>query len=310
MLFKSILNKKTASVQSEFDRFFLDILKNQTHTGDLLLIDINGYYNPEVKSWRSPDNKMCPYMFGPNKEGHSQFLHHQFIGEYLKKSILEQPYEEYVKQHEYSQERFNEISELQKLEGDSIQYEMLMYLKIWEADLFIKQFYQLVRLSEGLEYDWHFSIWESNRDNDATGKRHEIIRKRIRNKIEKKYPEIYAAIKCAFNTQIRNSIAHSKYSMIGRYIHLNNYIADDDASQIKVVSFDEWVDLMHNTLVIYSQLTRILNCAGEFYRKFQEERKGIMEIRINRKDMVPATEFRMLKYRPEWDDWYWADNED
>jgi hypothetical protein len=75
----------------------------------------------------------------------------------------------------WREERQKEIDELTKIESYSIQMEMLIYLKIWEADLFIKKMYQLVRLNEGQAYDWHFGISESNLANGKTGNRDIII---------------------------------------------------------------------------------------------------------------------------------------
>lgn len=73
MLFKDILNSKTEKLQPEFDKLFDDILNKQTHDGDLLLCRVNGFYNPEVYSWTNIEEKLSPYMIGPNKEGHSDY---------------------------------------------------------------------------------------------------------------------------------------------------------------------------------------------------------------------------------------------
>ena len=310
MLFKNILDQKTAELQPEFDNLFLDTLKNQSHVGDLLLIQVNGFYNKENHKYTNIEKKLSPYVIGHGHEGHSENLHHQFIGNYIKDAISTQPYDEYKNLHKWNPESIEERDELEKQEADSIQKEMLIYLKIWEGDLFIKKFYQLIRLNNGLDYDWHFSIAESNRDKKATGTRDNIIRRKIRDKLKEKYPTIYTGIENAYKSQIRNSIGHSKYSIHGSYIHLNNYIEEDQYSQIQVVSFNEWVNIIHDTLIIYTQQTRLLNIIDKFYSNLSMKTDLTMEVKVNRTDPINVIEYHLLKHRPQWNDWYWKANDE
>lgn len=310
MIFRSILNEKTAALSVEFDRFFKDAFKNQTHLGDLLLIDVNGFYNEEAFTWDNIDKSISPYMIGPNSEGHSEVLHHNFIGKYLEKSTSDQPYDDYKKLHDWSEKRVVEINKLAEIEADSIQYEMLVYLKIWEMDLFIKKLYQLTRLAMGQEYDWHFSIAESNRDQNTTGTREKIIRLKIRDILKDRYPRIYAIIKNAYKTQLRNSIGHSKYSLHGRYIHLNNCIKEDRASQIEVIPFDDWIDIVHDTLIIYNQVSGILLRIEDLYKNLAHHTEQTMEVRISNKKPNSTTEFHILKRRDGFNDWYWKANDE
>jgi len=248
-------------------------------------------------------------MIGPNTEGHSEVLHHEFIGEHLKKGILERDYEEYRALHQWSDERIDEIRGLEKSEAYTVQHEMLIYLKIWEMDAFIKKLYQLTRLTNGQEYDWHFSISESNRDQKATGTRDKIMREKVRNALEKDFPKIYTTIKNAYKSQLRNSIAHSKYSIHGRYIHLNNYIKEDPASQISVVSFDEWIDIFHDTLVFYTQISRIMAMVDDFFNNVVTQATETFEIRITRLDPSPSVEYHLLKHQAGINHWYWMAND-
>jgi hypothetical protein len=303
MLFTDILNKKTQELQPEFDKLFDDILKNQTHDGDLLLTRINGFYYPEANNW---DNTLVKnsYMIGPNTEGHSDHWHYKFIHNYRQNAIANVSYEDYLKKFEWSEARAKEIEVLTESEATSIQLEMLIYLKIWEADLFIKKLYQLTKLSLGEPYDWHFKIKESSRDtSNTTGKREEIIRLKIRDRIKDKYPNLFAAIKNAYKTQIRNSIAHSNYYFIGRYIHPSNFIKNDAASQIQVLSFNEWIDMFHDTMVIYNQLIRFSHLIDNVYSKAAHDNNLLFEVRLNRIDPIEKTEYYILKYRPEFNDW-------
>lgn len=303
MLFKDILIKKNQDLEPEFNKLFNDILKSQSHEGDLLLVQVNGFYYPEAYSWDNVTNKN-PYMIGMGSEGHSDRCHYNFIDLYRSNSVYKLSYPEYLEEVTFSEERMEEIRKLEQKESWSIQLEMLIYLKIWEADLFIKKLYQISLLSQGLAYDWHFKIAESNRDSNATGKREDIIRNKIRDALMEKYPLIYSAIKNAYKTQIRNSIAHSRYFHSGRHIHLANYIKNDPASQLQVISFDKWIDIFHDTMVIYNQLIGFSNKIDSYYSDLIKEPNDIITVRLSKKDPIERQEFINLGYRKHFNDWH------
>jgi hypothetical protein len=162
-------------------------------------------------------------------------------------------------------------------------------------DSYLKKLYQLTRIVNSESYDWHFRIKQSVNVKDIGKKREEIIRVLVRDRLKSDYPLIYAAIKNSYRTQVRNSIAHSQYSIFGRYIHLNNYKADDPYSQIQVITFDEWVDMIHDTLVIYSQVSRLQKLIDRFYVGLSKNSGGTIEVRINRTDPIEKVEFHFLK---------------
>jgi hypothetical protein len=308
MLFQELFTERRERIGKEFDQLFEQAVNNQTHSGDLLLIELNGSYEREAKEWDNIEDKN-PYMYGPRTEGWSDLSHYEFINAY-RSFVHKDSHADYVKRHEWSEEKNNEIRQLEKNESLSIQLEMLVYLKIWEADLFIKRLYQIVRLKQGLHYDWHFRIMESNRDktedevDKPIGTRDEIIRKMIRNPLEKEYPEIFKAIKNAFNSQLRNSIAHSKYSLASRYIHLNNSIKKDPYAQTQVISFDDWISKIHDTLTIYDQLINFMNKVQAYYiNRVKGNSNLAQEIRINRLDPEPVTRYGIVRYRKEFNDW-------
>lgn len=183
----------------------------------------------------------------------------------------------------------------------TIQLEMLIYLKFWEADLVIKKFYQLVRLLYGEPYDWHFKILESSRGSVGIGTRQEIIRKMIRERIKKISPPIYDLIKSTYKTQIRNSIAHSNYSFLGRNIHPNNYIAKDPSCQLRNVPFDEWIDIFHNTLILHNEYIRMKHTINTFYAELAMLDGNSMEIAITRPDGKQT--YTDVEYRQKFEDW-------
>lgn len=295
MLFNELIIKTNNLLQPEFDRLFFKAMKNQTHEGDMLILSENGFYLPEALTWDNLDEPISPYMLGPSNEGHSEMTHYRFINHYRKTSVAHIEYSEYLKLVEYSESRSAEIDKLNAIEETTINFEMLIYLKIWEADTFIKKLYQLVRLATGQPYDWHFKIQESNRDNDATGKRDHIIRKLIRTPLENEFPNIFNAFKNSYHSQVRNSIAHSKYSIIGRHIQINNFIKEDPASQLKVISFDRWTEIFNNTLALYNQLIGLFNKTQKAYYNKALQNGLIHQIRITNDSEIT---FRTLKLDP------------
>lgn len=309
MLFKDILDAKYEQLKPQFEQLYQLILTTQTHESDLLLVHLNGFYNPEVHGWDNLEEKMSPYMFGPNHDGHSENTHRDFIGEYIKHNISDMTLQDYLKKVEYSEKRTKQIDVLNFNESISIQTEMLIYLKIWESDTFIKKFFQFANLLEGNAYDWHYKLMNTSREKETTGTRDVIIRKKIRDKFEEKIPRLYKAFKDTYNFQIRNSIAHSQYSILGRNIQLNNYIQEDAYCRLRVQSFEEWIDRFHETLVVYKLYHEILARINNNYGVVAGQIENKVSIRIIRKDPKNVTEYRYIYFRNSFKDWGWhSDN--
>jgi hypothetical protein len=177
---------------------------------------------------------------------------------------------------------------------------MMIYLKIWEADMTIKKLYEFVRILSGEHYDWYFKISESARDKGALT-RQQIIRKLVRSKVDKISPILSKLIMDTYNTQIRNSIAHSNFYMAGRNIGLNNYIEEDKANQLHNVSFDEWINIFHKTIILYNELIWLSNQTNIIYgdRALSGE---TIEIQITEKIRKPYN--LELEYRGAYKDWH------
>jgi hypothetical protein len=304
MLFKDKLEEKKSIIRPEIDRLLNLALKNQSHPGDLLLFHINGFYS-DMKMWnlRHPNNKLDPHLIGPGVEGHSEMAHHKFIAKY--RSRIHGPnYSDYVAQFivkKWTKAIGKRNEKLLEAEEISIQLEMLIYLKFWEADMIIKKLTQFVRILNGESYDWYFKIAESSRDTDSSGTRQNLLREQVRNKIEPYSRVVYEIIKDTYKTQIRNSIAHSNYSFIGRAIHPNNFIKNDPHSQIQAISFDEWVDIFHCTLILHNEYLRMNNVINQHYARIAADYDNTMEILITDKSgkQYPA----YVEYRLEFEDW-------
>jgi len=286
----------------EIDRLMDIALEKQNHIGDLLLLKENGFYEKKIAEYNKINTtKLNPHVIGPSHEGHSEHAHCLFIHKYRTNNIHKLSYKKYLEEIEYAPEKRNLIDKLIELEETTIQLEMLIYLKFWEADLIIKKLYQFVRILNGEHYDWYFKISESQRDKNSTGKRQDIIRLKIRDKLKKTSPLLYDLIKNTYKTQIRNSIAHSNYSFLGRNIHLNNHIEDDSNCQLETITFDEWIDIFHSTIIFHNELIRMNNIINDYYRKMAMKHDNIFPIMVTEKD---GKQYELpLEYRPRFNDW-------
>ena len=292
MLFKDKLHTISQNLNLEFKDLFTMLLQKQSHVGDLLLVGENGFYFPESKTWDNDEKKYSPYAIGEGQEGHSASLHYEFIHQYRSSVICNYTCADYLKI--ISSESEQKTENFIKQESYTIQLEMLIYLKIWESDTFIKRFYQLARLLYNEPYDWHFRIQESNRDRSATGKRDDIIRNKIRDRLQKDFPCIYDAFKLTYKTQIRNSIAHSKYSFLGRNIHLNNYIKNDPSSPLHGLTFNEWIEIFHTTMIIYNEYIGLFEDINQYYTNLAKSNDNKIEVRINREVVNEIVEYSNL----------------
>lgn len=306
MIFKDLLEKYSSDLHTEFEKL-LDLgFKTQFHSSDLLLWKVNGFYQKELENFKPNKNtKLNPHVIGPGIEGHSEQTHYDFINQYRHSNISEFTFVEYLEKVKYDPNNKEEIDDLISFESISIQLEMLIYLKIWEADLIIKKLYELTRILNGEPYDWYFKISESSRDKNATGTRQEIIRKLIRDRLENTSPILKEWITSIYKTQIRNSIAHSNYLIIGRNINLNNYIENDPAAQLHSIVFNDWHEIFHKLLLLHNEYIWLGNTINNVYaEKFLNGEK--IEILITEKDgkQYPLE----LDYRVEFKDWRYKQN--
>ncbi|MDP4210963.1 MAG: hypothetical protein Q8928_19345 [Bacteroidota bacterium] len=301
MIFKDKIEYWGKILHPEFVRLLDFALKNQSHIGDLLLFHVNGFYQELLDDFTSVEGrKLNPHVIGPGMDGHSEQTHYDFIDQYRQTNIAASLFSEYSEQIKFNPERQKEIDELVYFESTTIQIEMLIYLKIWEADLTIKKMYEFVRILNGEPYDWYFKVAESSRDKNCTGTRQDIIRLLIRDKVKTISPVLYDWIKDSYKTQIRNSIAHSNYAIFGRNISLNNFIANDPASQMTSLEFNDWTDIFHKTLVLHNELIWLSNTINDVYGSKALEN---YPIHISVTELLGKKYSFELEYRQEYKDW-------
>lgn len=301
MLFNDKIIEIGEILSKEINRLLELAFKKQKHSGNLLLLSQNGLFKEEILEYNkiSPE-KLSPYVIGPDATYYAEQDHFLFIDKY-RTNISNLSYEEYQEQLKYSQEKSTQIDEMIELEKSTIHFEALIYLKIWETDLFIKRLYQFVRILNGEDYDWNFKINESSRDNKHSGPRQEIIRIKIRDRLKVISPILYNLIKSTYITQIRNSIAHSNFSFSGQYIHLNNYIENDKNSHLKSLTFEEWANIFHNTLIFHSEYIGLINTINDRYCEKARLNNNIIPVMITKKNGMQNE--LLLEYKPDSEVW-------
>lgn len=301
MLFRDKLDEIREALQPEFERLFTRALSSQAHEGDLLLIAVNGSYDPKMSGVKLANGEPASlYVSGPGSSGLADATHYDFIHQY--RSTIHYPIlSDYISLHEWSQERREEIDRLLKEEETTIHLETLIYLKIWEGDHYAKVWYQFVQCLLGKPYDWHFKVKSSNRDTEGIAVRHKLLRIHIRDEIKQFSEPVYEAFKKAYNTQIRNSIAHSNFSFLGRNIHPNNFIDGDPSHQLHHLPFDTWIEMFHTTIILHNFYIWLKNKINMHYGGMWLNRQTPQEIKI----VKPNGEerYRGMNFRPEFQDW-------
>lgn len=305
MIFRDKFDENSKPISAEFDRLLELGMKTQNHEGDLLLYHINGFFDNMISRYSANNsNRINPHVIGLGMEGFSEITHYKFIHQYRTTNRSQLTLEEYHKEVAWAKGKEEKVNQLIEYEELSIQLEMLVYLKFWESDMTIKRLYQLTRILHGEPYDWYFKIQESPRDNDCTGSRQDIIRKLIRDRLIKISPIISELITNTYKTQIRNAIAHSNYTFMGRSIVLTNFIEKDIHSQLSSILFDDWINIFHNTLVLHNECIRIGNIINEYYAKEALNNSGLSEVFITEKQ---GKQYKLpIKYRQDINVWNYA----
>jgi hypothetical protein len=304
MLFNDKLLEKEVIVAPVFKNIFKGALKSQAHPGDLLLFYVNGFYDEYTDSIKqNGTNQFDPHVIGLGREGHSEADHYNFIHHYRTTNVFKLPYQDHLNNVKWDPQKKKEIDAIIRLEELSIQIEMLIYLKFWEADASIKKLYELSQILTGKPYDWYFKIGKGNGKYNYFPKRHEIIRKHVRDVIQSVCPDFAQILGDSYKSQVRNAIAHSQYWFLNRQISLNNYDQNDPGASLRNITFDEWVNMFHLTLNIHNQLIWLGQSVNEHYAKIALKNGNKVLVHITEKDGY--TYDRNLFYRDSFQDWGW-----
>ena len=295
MLFQDLLEDLSEEVNSAVSEFFEAAWENQTHPQDLLLVDQHGFYSEELaKPSIQEKHHIGPYVIGPGRIGFGEATFYEFIDWYRQSHLWRKAEFEGA---------IEEDEKTRKQEKLTVQLEQSIYLRFWEAEALLKQYYQLALLASGEPYDWHFEVPSHARE----GSKHELIRKKIRDRVQSIYPKFYSVVKNNYLTQIRNAIAHSQFYITGRAIRFLNYSQNPAAhTPLQGMAFDEWYRMFHTTVLLHNATIG----AFKWYRQRYKERTlkdgNRIQIRIIDDEGTKSTaELGVLHDR---DEWIWQKN--
>jgi len=299
MIFKDLIDELQGVVAQAVEELFNAAWMNQSHPQDMLLVDQHGFYEEFLVDKQVREHHiLSPYVIGPSTIISGEITLYKFIDWYRQSHILEK--EQFERQVQSNQQaKLNE--EL------TVQLEQSIYLRFWEADSLLKQYYQLSKLACGKPYDWHLKIPVHPRE----GSKQHIIRKKIRDRVKDACPKFYTLVKGNFVSQVRNAIAHSQFYLEGRGMYFLNYSDNPSAySSLKGMSFDEWYRMFHTTLLLHNATIKSLNTYRQHYKEKTLDNGNRITVRITKKDKTEKlSDVSIPNDRDEWV-WYGNLNDD
>lgn len=303
MIFADKYEALYPKISSEFNRLLSLAFQKQSHQGDLLILYNNGFYNEEMEYHNKKfGSNYLTYTIGNRGENFSETAHNDFIQKFRINNFISYNYDEYLKLYELNKLSNDERKELLEFEISTIQMEMLCYLKFWESDAIITKLYHFVRLLKGKRYDWKFGIQKFSDEKNIYDTIGKVIREKIRDEIKSVSPILYDLLSNSYNSQIRNSIAHSNYSFLGNQIWLNNFSENPKNHSPKhSISFDEWNVIFNNTLVLHSTYMDFKNKINEKYMELSLKSNDMIEVLIP--DDSKNDSLSYLRLRRENKDW-------
>lgn len=227
-------------------------------------------------------------MIGPGIEGLAEQTNYEFYDIYRRQ--LEPDRSGF-------QEKVKTDVDTQLQERTTIHLEMLVYLKFWEANMIIKKLYQLVNSANKQPYNWRLRIIQ-----DFPKGRNQIIREQIRDKSKSICPKFYQLVTDTYSNQIRNSIGHSQYSILGRHIQLNNK-NENKHHKLVAISFDNWENYIHRVIMIYNAMIRNDKKYRKHYELKATDKHFGLPVRMPKKDGTMRTAW--YKYDETIPRWMW-----
>jgi hypothetical protein len=279
MLFKDILNQFDNELKPAMEELFQKALESQKHQGNLLLMYLNGWYDKTILEINERNGlNVSPYQIGIGYIGLSDQTHYKFIDEYRKNNISEinsDKYLEYLNKGEKDEFFF-------KTEKDEFSFniETLIYLKIWENDLFLKTWYQFSKIINGEDYEWDFILKDFG-NGDGLMTRPNLIREVLKKVIGNYSPIFKKHAENGYIQQVRNAIAHSNYYLFGRQITLTNFKVGDENNFIEKLTFEEWSKMFHSSIMLHNYFLWLNLKIDDYYTQLYLKTGNPIEVVCN-----------------------------
>ncbi|MBK7946563.1 MAG: hypothetical protein IPJ85_15260 [Flavobacteriales bacterium] len=231
MLFEEILERLRPEVEEAVAELFQTIYRNLDHPQDLLLTEIGQF--TEI------DNGFGPGLGGWDHEAeHTQY---EFYDMYRKAFLA----------NESRKETFDKAEkdpDVAKAIRQTIQFEMMVYLRFWEADRILKKLYHYTQLALGQPFNWQYTIGPDD-------SRQELIRLQIRDPLQSTCPKYYNLLKSIYRSQVRNAVAHSQFYITDNSIGFTNYDPKRHAPHTQE-RYPWWEEIFHRVVLFYNELLR------------------------------------------------------
>lgn len=126
-----------------------------------------------------------------------------------------------------------------------------IYLDIWENELFLRNFIELIKIANGEHYDWNLDL--SKLKDNGKGR---LIREEIIGKLEK-YPYLQELLKIAYNSNLRNAVGHSQFHLVQGGIYLDTFGRNRFAT-VQGFNFEQWEKIFVYSWLVFKLLFSVL----------------------------------------------------
>lgn len=289
MLYVHLIKQYQTQVRDAVRELFANAYRNQKNEYDLLLVLENGMYDKQIEEANKNNHKskwLNPYIIGPHYQHYAEQTQYDFFHTYRTTNL----------------KNVNQQNNLQRVKGNlqlehaysvGTQIEMVLYLKLFEANRFLERLYKLVQLCNGKEYPWKFEITKDD-------SRQKLIREEIRDASKNASPKFYNLIKEIYLSQIRNAVAHSQFFILGVDINFLNYDPKRH-SPLYFVKIEDWETRFHKLVLFYNEF---MHCQSMYnYIYFREARGKHFGLPLNGFNSLHKRITCWYRYNLELDRW-------
>lgn len=259
MIYSELLHQYEDEIKESIEELFSTAFKKQTFPTDLLMTISNGYFDNNIKQ-QFPNTTGFMIGAGPKMEEFTEIAQYKFYHNYRKNFVDAHRIMFNLDSKNQFLEQVKSNKEMEEFEELSIQLELIIYLKLWESDLFIKRLCQLAALAQGRPYEWNFKLKDTS----------ELVHNKLSN-LDSKLPNFSQFISKNYYRDLRNAIAHSQFFFLARKINVTNIKAPP-------LSFDDWEPIFHKLLLFYNFYIGEIKKYQQIYIEKSTE-KGYLQIR-------------------------------
>lgn len=283
MLYDELLKGSMEKVKPIISSLFETAFKKQSHNGDILLVINHAFLNTLNYQGSSK------YKMGLGDEGIAWTSFTEYFQWYLTNHTLPGDPTELKK-------TFKENKDWRRGESIITQFELMLFLKLWECDYFLKILFNLCRLANGHSY-----CWDKNMKHKKAAK---LIENEIIQKTSKVCPPFSKILYESYNRQIRNAIAHSQFKVNQGNLNLLN-IDKVEENSLRNITLEKWETMFHNSIAIYLSVLRHLKEYHLVYKNQLSSKNDIIQVRFDGEEPQNLN-VKLHNYGSRFERWTWA----